>query len=279
MRILIGTPNFTGSMESDVTVRMSRCIREWSKDHDVHWSVLKRTFICKARSLIVNEALRLGADYLFWIDDDAVVPVDILPKLLAHKKDIVITPYPLRQPPYLCGVLRSKTGDYEDQMSYVNLDWEDDLNKGLIEVDGGGTHCMLVKTSIYGPPLNEGESVAGYSARCPGQFPYPWFVLSPFGGTEDMYMCLIAKRHGLKIYCDTDVEAAHIGHPQLVTSGNFKSWKKTYGLKTLAEVLENEPEGLPYIDVGNAVSSVETPTTPNTLDANADVESGPELVT
>ena len=254
VKVVIGTPNFTGDMCSDVAVRMAKCIRKWSEKHEVHWLVLKRTFVCKARHMIAKEAVRLGADYLFWIDDDAIVGDDFLDRLISHDKEIVITPYPLRTPPHLCGVLRSKTGDFEDQGSYYNLDWETDLNKGLVEVDGGGTHAMLTKVSVYGPEMLKDETIAEYNKRNPGKVPFPWFVLAPLGGTEDMWFCLIAKRHGFKIYCDTDIQAMHVGYTQILSKGNYLSWNRKYGKKGLAEVMGELPEGSTYLDVGDVAS-------------------------
>lgn len=269
MKILIGTPNFTGNMESEVAVRMARCIMKWSKDHEIHWDVVRRTFICRARSMIVSDAINIGADYLFWIDDDAIVTEDFLPRMLAHDKDVVIAPYPMRRPPYQCGVLKSKTGDFEDQSSYYNLDWDDDLKKGLVEVDGGGTHAMLTKVSVYGPPSPQEMNLEEYKAKFPGKVPYPWFVLAPFGGTEDMYFCLMARRCGVKIYCDTDLEAGHMGWPELLTVGNYRAWKRKYGLQDLPTVLSKLPAGSSYIDVESAASSEEMHTTRNTSDVNA----------
>lgn len=273
MKILIGTPNYTGEMTSDVAVSIARCIMEWSKDHEVKWSVIKRTFICKARQMIVQDALTMGADYLFWVDDDAIVKPSFLPKLIAHDKDIIVTPYPMRRPPFQCGALRSKTGNFEDQDQYENLRWED-LNQGLVEIDGGGTHCMLTKTSIYGPPSEVGETFETYTKKHPGKVPYPWFVLAPFGGTEDMYMCLLAKRAGIKIYCDTDIESQHIGYPQIISSGNYYAWTKKYGDQEIHQVLEKLPEGSQYIDVSDAENSGVTPTTGNTSAVNADQGNG-----
>lgn len=274
LKIVIGTPNYTSNMDTDVAVNMARCIRSWSKKHDIHWLVVKRTFVCKARMMIVQEAARLQADYVFWVDDDAIVNEDLLDSLLKHKKDIVMTPYPMRKPPYNCGVLRSSTGDIEDQTSYVNLDWDTDLRKGLVEVDGGGTHAMLTKMHVYGPPSFEGESLEAYKIRCPDTVPYPWFVLAPFGGTEDMYFCLMARRCGIKIYCDTDQESPHIGYPEIITSGNFRAWKRKFGQKTVGEVQEILPKGSLYIDVGDVGSCEAMPTTASTSGVNVVAEHG-----
>lgn len=280
MKIVIGTPNFVGHMESGVAVTMARCIRDWSRKYDIHWLVLRRTFVCKARHMIADAAIKMGADYLFWVDDDAVVKPELLDKLVAHDKDIVITPYPMRRPPYNCGVLRCNAdieGIEEENVEWTkgwtNLEWSE-MNQGLVEVDGGGTHAMLTKTSIYGPPKKEGETVKQYMEANPGKVPFPWFVLAPYGGTEDMYFCTKGRIHGVKIYCDTDEEAGHLGYPQVVSSRNGVVWQKKFGQQTVEDIIRKHPEGLSYIDVEAAEDCGEMRTTENMSDVSVAAKSG-----
>jgi len=280
-KIVIGTPNYTAMMDSSVASRIAQIIAGLSKaGHEVAWAIPRRTFICKARHEIVWTAKELEADWLLWLDDDALPPKDIFQKLAAHDKDIVITPYPMRTEPYQCGVLNAKDGDLLNPYSYYNLAWED-MKKGLVEVDGGGTHCMLTKVSVYGEPMSEEEAAVWakdevaalgmYAARCPGKIPYPWFVLAPLGGTEDMYFCLTGRRLGMKIYCDTDVEAAHIGYPPTITSEDYFRCKEIPTKKL--------PEAFRSIDVPDAVNSAVTSISKNSTVAGADQADSTEQVT
>ena len=288
-KIVIGTPCYNMEMNAQVAVTMAKCILEWSKDYTVSWRVPVRTFICKARHAIVREALQSGADYILWADDDAIIDPSFLNKLIAHGKEIVITPYFLRDPPYLCGVLKSETGDFMDQRTYRNID-TDDLDKGLIEVDGGGTHCMLTSTKIYGPPRDfQEQPLEEYSQKYPGKMPLPWFVLAPSGGTEDMYMCWMAKRVGLKIYCDSDIHSPHIGYRDIITPEHRKSWKGKFGNHTLNQVLSEqlledgmESKQLPawkFIGACNAAKSEVCDTSKSTLVADVVQESSPAQAT
>lgn len=280
MKIVIGTPNFTGQMEAEFAVTMARCIRDWSKEHEIHWLVLRRTFVCKARHMIVNGALQMGADYLFWVDDDAIINPELLNKLIAHDKDVVITPYPMRRPPYNCGVLTC--GDKLEGVDEDKLDWESgwrnlewkEMNQGLVEVDGGGTHAMLTRPKVYGPPKKQGETFEEYLKENPGQVPFPWFVLAPYGGTEDMYFCTKARIHRIKIFCDTDEEAGHVGYPQIITSGNGVSWQRKFGQATAEDVIKKQQAGLSYIDVEAAEDLEETRTTENIQDVSVAAENG-----
>ena len=188
-KVLVATPCYTGTMDAEVAGKIGAYLYKVGRNHpelDLEWLIIKRTFVHFARNRFVKLALAEGFDYIWWVDDDCVLPtdVDILPKLISADKDIVITPYYMRRPPYVPGVLRAVDVNRPD--TYYNLRKED-LNQGLIEVDGGGTHCMLNKVSMF------------------KEMPEPYFALPEYGGTEDMYMCLKAKQIGASIFCDSDI--------------------------------------------------------------------------
>lgn len=210
VKVIIGTPCFTCSMPAEVAGKIGMYLYQTGKKHpeiDIEWCIVQRCFVHTARNQIVQHAIEINADYIWWVDDDCILDgsVDILPRLIAHNKDIVITPYFIRKPPHVPGVLRAK--NLQDPNSYWNLTL-DDLHKGLIEVDGGGTHCMLTKVSMF------------------KEMPLPYFALPEYGGTEDMYMCLKAREMGVKIYCDSDIEVGHVGYPKIITSKDYTPHKQ-----------------------------------------------------
>jgi hypothetical protein len=202
VKVVIGTPCYTGTLDAEVAGRMGMYLHRLAKTNPeitVEWHIMRRSFVHIARNNIVNQARLFGADYLWWVDDDCVLPQDlnILPRLIDHDKDIVIVPYFLRVKPHRVGVLNSPDIEYVE--GYKNIK-KSDLKKGLVEVSGGGTHCMLVNMKVY------------------DAMELPWFALPEYGGTEDMYMCLKAKRLGFGVWCDTDIEAGHVGYAPVITS-------------------------------------------------------------
>lgn len=279
IKVMIGTPNYTDMMSGMYASQMAHCCAEWSKKYEVAWTVVRRTFICKARQQIALAARDWGADYLLWVDDDALINPGVLDQMIAHDKEIVIAPYPLREAPHVCGVLRSSTGNFEDQTKFVNLDWDKDMKQGLVEVDGGGTHCMLTKVSVYGEPTGWGPdgsteqmTFEDYKKTHPGQIPWPWFVLAPMGGTEDMYFCLMAKRVGLKVYCDTDIETGHIGFAPYITVEDARKCKK---LEALTQGSLKSLGGLNSTGVKDVKVSEASGTSTNTPDVSAGVSGSP----
>ena len=235
-KILVGTPNYTGFFPAIVTARFMEMYSIWKKEYgfdNVKWRFILRQFVHFARNQLAREAIEGGFDYVLWLDDDAIIDPSFLPRLIEHDVDIVMVPYFLRRPPYWCGVLRAESGNIYDVATYKNLRMED-LNQGLIEVDGGGTHCMLVKTSVFEAMVKDGV----YDH---------WFILAPKGGTEDMYFCMKAKDQGFKVYCDSDIEAGHIGDPQIITQGHHKAWMENYGDQLMNKVVTPDDVQRGYI--------------------------------
>ena len=144
--------------------------------------------------------------------------------------------------------------DFHNHKAYKNVSIYHNIEHGgLMEVDGGGTHCMLVKTDVFnerrgtkGGPDNmpvevtalidkfqdelsddEKERYEHYLGDLPdetrtfyeeNEHGKPYFTM-PKQGTEDMHWCYRARRKGIKIYMDCDIFAAHVGFAPVITKG------------------------------------------------------------
>jgi len=289
-KVLIGTPNYTNLFSSEVHANHVECVTKWKEwGIDFNWMIIGRTFVHFARSQACRAAVNGGFTHIFWLDDDAIIDPILLPIFLEHDKDVVIAPYPMRRAPFQIGILSARVfrcrecdhwthwkedcqppsfascekcgkeipRDFHEHVAYRNMT-SADLGKGLIEVDGGGTHAMLIKTSVLTksrgfPPPGTGELVPEnrsypdrayavymklkdmtesedrdlvdhYIGDLPDQSatmqeedardkPY---VTMPKQGTEDMLLCYRLKCKGVKIYCDTDVFADHVGFAPVI---------------------------------------------------------------
>jgi hypothetical protein len=245
--VLVCTPNYVNQFSAEVDQNRIECAVNWTL-MGLNYKLLTigRTFVHFARTQACQVSLLLNFTHILWLDDDAIIDPQLLPKYLEFDKEIIVTPYFMRRPPFECGVLKSTTGDFHDHRTYRNLTIED-LDQGLIEVDGGGTHAMLVKTSVLRTPGNnttrdacdpklkallerlspEDREVIDHNV---GTLPDESFTMEqedeqgikpffsmPKTGTEDMLFCYRAKRKGIKIWCDTDAQAGHVGFPPVVT--------------------------------------------------------------
>ena len=246
-KVLVVTPNFSNVFSAEVDANRIECAVAWTKaDIRFNMLVVGRTFVHFARSQACHVALEGGYTHIFWLDDDAIIAPGLLAKYLAFDKEVIVTPYFMRRPPYECGVLKSTTGQFHDHRSYRNLDVAD-LHQGLIEIDGGGTHAMLIKTSVlqqHGDPTSDVAMDPKLRALVDRMSPEERVVVDhhlgtipdetrslqeendqnlrayfimPKYGTEDMLFCYRLKRKGVRIWCDTDATSGHVGFPPVIT--------------------------------------------------------------
>ena len=146
----------------------------------------------EARNECVEAAYRKGVKWLFFIDDDTFVPMDALPKLLAHDKDVVTGVYWMKKfPPQ--PLLFKKLGDgpiYNFQPGE------------MIEIEGGGLGCCMVNMKVF-------DKLQKPYFKC------DWTHIDSTGRKykvpvgEDHYFYIHAKEAGFKIWCDTDILCDH----------------------------------------------------------------------
>jgi len=159
---------------------------------DTHVIMDASTVLLTQRERLAAEARSVGAEYMLWLDSDMVFPASTALRLLAHKEDIVAANYVRRQLPAK-GVAYETIGDWENPLIFEPQD-------DLVEVEGVGMGCMLVKTSVL------------------DDIPQPWFE---FGWTpesndwlgEDMIFCQKMAQAGNTVKIDTQLsmEMRHLG--------------------------------------------------------------------
>jgi len=147
-----------------------------------------------ARNDIVEHALSVGAEWLFFVADDVFVPSDAIIKMMSHGKEIVTGVYFTKEYPSNPYIWRGLDGYYTD--------WK---AGEFFEIDMAGCDCLLVHTSVFkkiGYP---------YFSR-----DWTWFrdkfgnaVAPNAGNTEDFYFYAKAKEAGYKIWCDSSVLCTH----------------------------------------------------------------------
>ena len=157
-------------------------------------------------SLFKTEAVAgTKADWFVWIDDDVIVPKDLIRKLrmAADPEDrpfVAAVGYD-RYPPFQPAVWEpKKTGDVTHRQH-----WEDSKPSGVYQVDTTGLCAAIFHRSFF------------------DRVPQPWFSSLPpitdlDGGIEskvnpDAWMCNQCKEAGVPIYVTCDVDITHIGLP------------------------------------------------------------------
>ncbi len=151
------------------------------------------TVLLNQRENLINNALEINSDYVLWLDSDMIFPTTTATRLLNHNKDVVGCNYMKRSLPLKTVAYK----DLNDWDTWVPLKPSDDL----IEVQGVGLGCILMKTSIFKKlkkPFFE--------------FTYDKKTDSWLG--EDFNLCKKLKKIGYSIYIDSilSMDIKHIGN-------------------------------------------------------------------
>jgi cellulose synthase/poly-beta-1,6-N-acetylglucosamine synthase-like glycosyltransferase len=156
------------------------------------------SLVYEARERASNVFLEGDYGYLLFIDSDMVVPVDLLVRLVSHDKDIVSALAFKRFKPYEPCIFKKCDRNHAEF-------WLD-YPKGLIEIEGVGMACTLIKKEVF------------------EKTPKPWFFPEPIIG-EDLSFCVRARENGLKIFCDTELICGHCGL-EVITDAHYLKWKE-----------------------------------------------------
>lgn len=146
--------------------------------------------IADNRNTNTQKALELGAEWVFFVDDDQIFLTDTLTRLLADNLDIVSGLYMKREIPFLPVAF-----DREDERGYVKPKLLKPEDKGIIEVKATGAGCLLVKTKVF--------RAMGYPYWTLGQ-------LDKVGWSDDIDFCRRARAAGFTINVDLGVKVGHL---------------------------------------------------------------------
>jgi hypothetical protein len=164
-----------------------------------------------ARTSLVEEALKVNADYIFFVDTDIIfesptdpnVALSMLYQCMDKNKES-------RNGKMVSGLYRAK-----QQVGFNYAGWmkvSDTKIKGYIPiqswsgnwivVDVAGLGCTLIDTKVF------------------RELEQPWFYWESSGGpSEDFYFFEFAKKHGYNLHLFTEVKATHGGYMKVKCDG------------------------------------------------------------
>jgi 2-polyprenyl-3-methyl-5-hydroxy-6-metoxy-1,4-benzoquinol methylase len=212
--ILIGIPCFDGVPADTLEdyMRFAYYLGRRYTEYNFCLAIKAKTEQFRARNAIVQEALKVNADYLFFLDDDHIIDVDgmlgpsakyeFLRKMIEHDKDIV------------GGLYWQRGGTY----SPVALNRVDDIQYRLLEpfeitgdlqkVDVVGGGCMLINMDVF-EKIDE-----------------PYFEPEHTYST-DIQLCRAAAEKGCEVWLDSSIEIGHVVKERAVLhSGNINAHKQ-----------------------------------------------------
>lgn len=165
----------------------------------VHYLDRARAHITWARQEMSERCLEVGSEWVLWLDDDAVPPYDLVPRLAAHDKDMIVPLFFKRGHPYdhTLGMI----GGTAQKPEIVPAD---PFPKRLFQVDVAGMHAVLMKGTVLQKMLAQGD----------------WLFHNHRNVGEDYAFFQIAKALGLELWCDSTVEVGHVG-TKTITSRDY----------------------------------------------------------
>lgn len=211
--------------------------------------------IAAARNEIMQNAIMQGADFLFFLGDDVLAPGDAIIRLLHRmwddpELDLATGVYWTKSwptSPYLWRGMQR--GPY--------LDW---VNGEFFQVDQCGCDCLMIRLSDRVKALANGWQERG--ADGPDWFSTDWWWEPTQGGpselaTEDFYFYTRARRAGIKLMCDSNVQCLH---EDRMTGALFGL---TYDMPQAGGVVRALPEAgtdvAPLVKVAEIGCGIDTP--------------------
>jgi len=197
----------------------------------------KSSMVSRARNNLVENALKMGAEFLLFVDSDLTFPSDAAVRLMKHDLDIVGATYNKRVPPFqTLGALKGPQRD----LSTGGLAEADYMPGGFLMVKAGvfqrlgwpwffetytrpGTALesfdAMMRDNFAVQPSDEVieaiKAAPGFAEWCENNIKAE---SADHMMSEDYNFCRKARRAGYQIWCDLDLtwQMAHIGE-QAVT--------------------------------------------------------------
>jgi hypothetical protein len=178
--------------------------------------------VANSRNHLATQFLETAATHLMWIDADiGFNGLDIVSMLVADQ-DIICGLYPKKAIDWnrvaqavTDGVPPEELHRHVGTFVIKPLEGDDDdavaNSDGLVEITAGGTGFMLIKREVFEAMYDKVPTyvVGGATIR---EF-YATDIHPETNGliSEDYYFCLLARRHGFKIYAAPWVHLTHTG--------------------------------------------------------------------
>lgn len=210
-----------------------------------------RSSIDRMRNQGAIHAMQLECDYLWFLDDDVLIPPDTLVKLIANKQDICAATVVIRGMPFNLMAFqhvtpeeaaKGKSGYYNEVVKKGELE-----GKPVQSVDGVGFSCCLIDIDVI-------------KAMEP-----PYFITGP-QHTEDTFFCNKAQstlEPTPKISVDTSIRCGHLMGAEPIEYDTIplftEFYKKINGMNGIAPERFNRDEeyirrtlnSLPGVEVKN----------------------------
>ncbi len=196
LHVVCGIPMRTDYLHRLFALRFAGIVKPW------YWTVIDapRGLVHDSRNEIVREALKIGAHYVLFLDDDMVPPPDLFVRLFAHNVPVVSALAFKRRSPYDPCIFKFGTDPNTGEVGALPLHGL--VKRGLQKVDATGFGAVLINCEVF------------------KKIPDPWFELGKFG--EDLDFSLKCFDRDISVFCDTDLIIQHLGDCELVDEQSYE---------------------------------------------------------
>lgn len=205
MKILIAVPTF-----ENIYPDTFKSIYDLDKcGHDCVFEFVRGYDCATARNKIAQLSMDMEADYVLMVDNDVVLPKEVLMDMLDDPVDVCLGYYAHRDRDNIyrgrVSVCRLKDAsgkpyfNYPLESEYTAQEMADfrTVEKNKIAIHGGGMGCALIKTDVF------------------RKMPYPWYDWVNYNDanrgmlSEDLYFCEQCKQLRIPIYTDSRAGCGH----------------------------------------------------------------------
>ena len=197
-KVLVAVPTF-----ENIYPDTYRSIYELDKGgNEVVFDFVRGYDCAAARNRIAQKAMDTRADYVLMVDNDVVLPRDVLLNMLEDPKDVCLGYYAHRDANNLYSgkVCICKPGETDYTMLY-SAEELGEMRRRFeykLQVHGGGMGCALIKTDVF------------------RRIKYPWYRWVNYEGkarnslSEDLFFCEQCHAAGIPVYVDTRAACGHM---------------------------------------------------------------------
>jgi len=215
LKVLIGIAGFHGVVPEaqEDFFQMAYRIGKDLTHVDLYLKIIVKREQFRARNNLVDLAVINNMDYLLMLDDDMIIPPNLLSRLMAHEKDVCGALYYQRGGSYHPVLMKRKTGkDGLDGIDFLNAHDPIIQNPGLHRLKDGvlGGGCMLIHRRVL------------------EKLPQPAFWVDGIVGT-DVHFCQQVQAEGFEVWVDTSLELGHVGGAVIITSRTIPQSSKALG--------------------------------------------------
>ena len=201
MRIRIGLPCYNKSMPRPV----AHGLAEVSQVYDIDLRTAVGCYTFRGRNMTLTDNCSMsqkltGFDYYLAMDNDIIVTVDAIRKLLEKNLDIIGAAYMTRNDDINAKQIVAGYWDKTPGDSPRSL-WINVSDVSVRRVDWIGMGCTLIKRSVF------------------DKLEYPYFrhVMIRYNHSqeqtgEDIGFCLQCEKAGIQVYVDCDNRVEHMDH-------------------------------------------------------------------